>query len=75
MKTLVDEISGRKDLPIFNGSNEGICDWVNLNLESITALNEPHSCSAMLEDEFIIISGDEDSKELRIVQVNAIDVD
>ena len=75
MRTLVDEITGRKDFPVFNGSNEGICNWINLNMDSITVLNEPHSCDASLEDEFIIISGDEDSRELRIVNLEFIEVD
>lgn len=75
MKTLVDEITGRKDFPIFNGSDENICKWINLNLDSMKALNEPHSCEAQLIDGILLISGDEDLRELRIIEVDFIEVD
>ncbi len=75
MITLVDDITGRKDFPLFKGSKEGICEWINLNLESIAILNEPHSCCATLEGEFIFISGDEDSRELKIINAEFIDLD
>jgi hypothetical protein len=75
MKTLVDEISGRKDLPIFKGSNEGIRNWVELHIDQLEQLREPHSCEVLLDEDSIIISGDEDLREFRIVEVNAIDVE
>ena len=74
MKTLVDEMTGRKDFPVFNGSDENICKWVNSNIDSMEGLNEPHSCTAELIDGTICIIGDEDLRELRIVRVETIDV-
>jgi hypothetical protein len=74
MKTLMDDITGRKDLPIFKGSNEDICKWVNLNIDSIDCLNEPSSCDAYIDGESIFISGDEDYKQFNIIEVDFIKV-
>ena len=74
MKTLIGDISGRKDFPVFDGSNEGICEWVNVNIDSIDSLNESRSCIAYLEGECIFISGDEDYKQFNIITIEAIRV-
>ena len=75
MKTLVDEISGRKDLPIFEGTNEQILNWVRLNLDMFN-LNESRSCWAELipfeNENAIEIYGDEDCKIFKIVNVEPI---
>lgn len=74
MKTLVNEISGRKDFPIFKGTNQQIFNWVKNNLEALD-LNEAFSCDFELT-EFgeILIFGDEDSKTLRIINVEIIEL-
>ena len=59
MKQLVNEITGRKDFPAFNGTNEQIRNWIESNLDRFD-LNEGWSCSVELEDNKITIDGDED---------------
>jgi translation initiation factor 1 (eIF-1/SUI1) len=71
MKTLVNEINGRKDFPIFEGTNEKILEWVEMNLDMF-GLNEEHSCTASLFEDEIEISGDEDLKIFKIVKVETI---
>tara|TARA_R110000851_G_scaffold142964_1_gene281785 strand:+ start:1218 stop:1439 length:222 start_codon:yes stop_codon:yes gene_type:complete len=71
MKTLVNEINGRKDFPIFEGTNEKILEWVEMNLDMFD-LNEEHSCNAGLFKDEIVISGDEDSKIFEIIKVETI---
>lgn len=71
MKTLVNEISGRKDFPIFEGTNEQIKDWVEKNLD-LFDLNEGYSCLVSLDGDEISISGDEDWQEYRIIDVETV---
>lgn len=73
MKTLVDEISGRKDFPIFEGTNEQISKWVEMNLD-VFNLNEEHSCQVWFDElsNTIEISGDEDFKVFEIIKVETI---
>lgn len=73
MKTLVDEISGRKDFPIFEGTNEQILEWVEMNLDAFN-LNEERSCQVSFDESpnLIVIYGDEDLKVFEIIKVETI---
>ena len=73
MKTLVDEISGRKDFPIFEGTNEQISKWVEMNLDAFN-LNEERSCQVWLDEplNLIEISGDEDCRVFEIIKVETV---
>jgi len=75
MKTLINEINGRKDFPIFEGTNEEIFWWVKMNLDMFS-LNELHSCETNFfpSENLILISGDEDYRMLRIVYVEIINL-
>ena len=75
MKTLVSDITGRKDFPIFNGTNQQIKSWLETEINSLD-LNEPHSCSILMDDSDnnIEISGDEDLMILRIEEVKIINL-
>lgn len=71
MKTLVNKINGRKDFPIFEGTNEQILEWVEMNLDMFE-LNEARSCEVFLFKDEIEISGDEDLKIFEIIKVETI---
>ena len=73
MKTLLEDISGRKDFPIFEGTNEQISKWVEMNLD-VFNLNEEHSCQVWFDEpsNTIEISGDEDAKVFEIIKVETI---
>ena len=73
MKTLLEDISRRKDFPIFEGTNEQISKWVEMNLD-VFNLNEKSSCQVWLDKPLntIEISGDEDFKILEIIKVETI---
>ena len=75
MKELIDEITGRKDLPIFKGSNDSIRNWIYLHIDQIEQLNEPFSCDVLLDGDNIIISGDEDYRELKIIEAEFLELD
>ena len=70
MKVLLD--SGLNTGIVFKEgtTNEEICEWVGNNL-GFTDLCEEHSCSTSVQefgdDISIVISGDEDRKEIDIV--------
>tara|TARA_R110001599_G_scaffold22350_2_gene82488 strand:+ start:1479 stop:1712 length:234 start_codon:yes stop_codon:yes gene_type:complete len=57
-------------------SFESIFEWVKLEVILNTTnpfnLNEQHSCSTSIHSNTICISGDEDSKEITIEQIEAI---
>lgn len=84
MKTIVNETTGRKDFPIFDGNRMQIFEWVKNNLFEFEnygiEVNEPHSCSVKLhsantqQHNLIEISGDEDLISLRIVEVDVINL-
>ena len=74
MKTIVNEITGRKDFPIFNGTNEQIAKWFNDNFFDFVEINEEFSCNVSLEGNELTISGDEDFHSLRIIDVKIIDL-
>jgi len=73
MKTLLNEINGRKDFPIFEATDKNIAQWVRENLE-LFDLNEAHSCKVFLHpiDKTIEISGDEDLVIFKIIDVKII---
>lgn len=73
MKTIVNEINGRKDFPIFEGTDEQVVEWVKNNSDEFN-LNEEHSCKVLFEkeDRTITISGDEDLEIYRILDVSTI---
>ena len=74
MKTIVNEITGRKEFPIFKGTNEQIFNWVEYHLEELE-LNESWSCSAQWNNDNkteIFIRGDEDFELFRIIDVKII---
>lgn len=69
MKVLLDD--GINTGIVFKAgtTNEEICKWVGNNL-GFTSLNEAHSCEATLDEmqeDVIVISGDEDRKEIDIL--------
>ena len=72
MRTLVDEINGRKDFPVFDGTDEQILGWIKENLDQFE-LEEEFSCDVKIdEDGDITIRGDEDSMFFRIIDVEVI---
>jgi len=54
-------------------TNEEICEWIGNNL-GFTSLNEAHSCSTSLDmqEDIVVISGDEDRKEINILPFSFI---
>ena len=54
-------------------TNEEICEWIGNNL-GFTSLNETHSCSTSLDmqEDIVVISGDEDRKEINILPFSFI---
>lgn len=76
MKTIVNEITGRKEFPIFKGTNEQIFNWVSYNSEELN-LNEHWKCSVKWNNEDkteILISGKEDYVVFKIIDVKIIDL-
>lgn len=75
MRTLVNEINGRKDFPIFKGTNEKLVNWVRNNLD-LFELNESWSCSVTFDSEDceILILGDEDYLLLKIIDAEIINL-
>lgn len=71
MKTLENIVSGRKDFPIFEGANEQILEWVDINLTDFD-LEEYWSCTVSLIGNTITINGDEDYALYKIIEVQSI---
>ena len=71
MKVIVDEIRGRKDFPILDGTNKQILKWLKLNVDRLE-LNEEHSCEFKLDENNVFVVGDEDSRHYRIINVDVI---
>lgn len=71
MKTIVNEINGRKDFPIFDGTNEQIFNWMNQNIDALD-LSEPYSCDVSIDGDIVAVSGDEDYVVFRIIDVKII---